>query len=597
MQNIFTKTGTSIKTHKKTSIFIAIVILVVAYFIYKKATSTTGETTYTLGAVQTGTIVSSISGSGQVSAGRTLNLTPQASGQITYLPVVAGQTVSEGQLIATIDDTTAQEAVRNAESSLQSAQLSLEKLQEPTSTSTLLQAQNSVTQATTALAQSYQDGFNDISSTFLDLPSIITGVDSALHNDDVNTSANGQQNISFYQDAASRGETAANDGKAASLAADAESKYQAAKTAYNKTFTDYKNTDRTADPATIQNLLNETYTTAEAIADAVKSANNLIQYYQDTVTQASGTPAPKSNTYLTNLGGYSGKVNGDVATLLSAKNTITNDASSLPEDQANLASITAGVDPLDIQSQQLSITNAENSLQEAKDTLANYSIVAPFSGTLASVPLHVGDQASSGTTVATLITTDDVLIIPLNEIDVSSVKVGDKATVTFDAISGLTMTGKVAQIDSVGTVSQGVVNYNVTIAFDTSNSQVLPGMTATASIITQVHPDVLTVPAGAVKTSGGGSYVLTIPNATGTSIISSTIVPEQVPVTVGLSDDANTEIDSGLTEGETIVTKTTVATAAKPTATAASATSLLGGGGRTAGAGAGRATAGIRIGG
>ena len=405
----------------------------------------------------------------------------------------------------------------------------------------------------------------------------------------MNSTTNNQQNISFYQNASAQYETGSNVGKAANYAADAEAKYQAALAAYDKNFADYKSTDRTADTATIQNLIDETYQTSELIADAVKSSNTLIQYYQDMMTAAGNTPAAKSTTYLTDLAGYTGKVDADVSTLLGDKTSITNDTAAIPEDQANLDKLNSGTDPLDIQSSQLSVTNAQNALQDAKDTLANYSVTAPFSGTLADVDVNVGDPASSATTVATLITTDENLVIPLNEVDVSKVKIGDKATITFDAISGLTLTGKVAAIDTVGTVSSGVVNYSVTISFDAINPQVLPGMTATASIITQVNSDVLTVPASAVKSSAGGSYVLAFPNGTvptGQTSFVSTTAPEEIPVTVGATDGTNTEIDSGLTEGQEIVTKSVTSTTAAAKTTTASAASLLGGGaaGRTTGA-------------
>ena len=594
MQTIFTKTKEYVTTHKKTSI--GIVIVLIAYFIYTQATSTAGQTTYTLGTAQTGTIVSSITGTGQVSAGRTLDLKPQASGNVTYVPVAAGQKVSQGQLIVELDSTTAQKAVRDAQANLESAQLSLQKLQEPATSLTLLQAQDAVTQANADLTQSYQDGFNQVSSTFLDLPGIITGINGALHNTDVNTSTNAQQNIAFYQNSAAQNETFATSGKAASYASDAETKYQTALNAYNQTFADFKVTDRSASTATIQNLIDETYQTSQLIADAVKSANTLIQYYQDQVTAANNTPAAKSTTYLTNLAGYTGKINADVSALLASKTTITNDIANVPIKQASLQETTSGADPLDLQSSQLSVTRAQNALQDAKDTLANYSVTAPFSGTLATVDVKVGDPASTGTAVATLITTDQVVDIPLNEVDVSKVQLGDKATLTFDAIDGLTLTGKVASIDTVGTVTQGVVNYTVSIAFDSTDPRVKPGMSTTASIITEVHADVLTVPSSAVKSNNGGSYVLAFPTGvvpSGTTSYVSATAPQQIPVTVGISDDLNTEIDSGLTANQQIVTRSVIATT--KTTPAASATSLLGGttgrpsgatGTRTGGAGA-----------
>ena len=66
--------------------------------------------------------------------------------------------------------------------------------------------------------------------------------------------------------------------------------------------------------------------------------------------------------------------------------------------------------------------------------------------------------------------------VTLNEVDAAKVTVGQAATLTFDAISGLSLAGKVVEIDPVGTVSQGVVNYNVQVSFNDTTNQVKPGM-------------------------------------------------------------------------------------------------------------------------
>ena len=70
----------------------------------------------------------------------------------------------------------------------------------------------------------------------------------------------------------------------------------------------------------------------------------------------------------------------------------------------------------------------------------------------------------------------------MNEVDAAKISVGNKTTLTFDATEDLTLTGKVAQIDTIGTVEQGVVSYKVKIAFDTQDERIKPGMTANASI-------------------------------------------------------------------------------------------------------------------
>ena len=597
-----TKFGTYVSTHKKTSIAGGILVVIILFFVIKSATAAKAQTTYTLGTVDTGTIVSSITGSGQVAANRTIDLKPQASGTITYLPVTAGETVTQGQLIAEIDNTTAEESVRNAEASLENAQISLEKIQEPTDQVTLLQTQTNATQASSSLTKAYTDGFNSVTSAFLDLPSVVTGLDTILHGTDANPSTNQQPNINFYADTAAEYETGSTTGQADQYMTTAQNAYLAAKTAYDKNFTDYKNATLNSSTDSINSLINETYTTSTLIAEAVKDANNLIQYYQDVTTNDGRTPVAKSTSELATLNTYTNTTNSHVSDLSTVKATIVNDIANVAETSASLTKLQAGTDPLDIQSAQLSVTQAENSVQDAKDNLADYYIYAPFNGTIATLTANQGDDAGSGSAIGTIITNDEVATITLNEVDAAKVKVGQRATMTFDAIDGLTMTGKVASVDTVGTVSSGVVNYTVTIAFDTTNDSIKPGMSVDAAIITDTAPNVLIVPTSAVKTANGESYVQTLPDAvtdSTTGAVTSPTAPVDVTVTTGLSDDTDTAITSGLTEGQTIVIKTTAPSTTAKAATTTSATSLLGGGatrGATAGAARG-ATGGFTRGG
>ena len=589
-----------ISQHKTKSVIIGIVVVLLGYLLYAHFTQTTAQTTYILGTAQKDTIVSSITGSGQVTANRTLDIKPKVSADVIYVAKKSGDTVQQGDLIAQLDTTDAEKSVRDAQANLESAQLALQKLQQPTDDVTLLQAQDALTQSNTALAKAYDDGFNNVSGAFIDLPTVLTGLDGILHNSDVNPATNQQRNIDFYGDAASQAENQANPGSAGKgmqYKNDAEAAYQKAKLAYDQNFTDYKNSSRDSDTTKIQSVIDETYQTSVLVADAVKSASNLIQYYQDETNSLNHTPVPKSTTQLNTLSGYTGTINGDVSNLSNTRTTIANDVADVPEKAASLKKLQDGADPLDVQSSQLDVTERQNALQDAKDTLDDYYIRAPFSGTLSKVDVNQGDSASSGSAIATIIANEQVADITLNEVDASKVKIGDNVTLTFDAIDGLTIAGKVAELDTVGTVTQGVVNYTATISFDSSDARIKSGMSVSASIITDIHADVLTVPTSAVKTSAAGSYVLVFDTppvgadstAATTKGVPSDVPPTQVPVETGLSDDTNIEITSGLTEGEQIVTRTIVPSS---TTTTTSAPSLLGGG--TGGArAAGGATRGI----
>jgi HlyD family secretion protein len=580
-----------VKKYTKTSIALVLIVILGLYFGIKSLTSTTGEPSYVLGTVERGTVVASITGSGQVSADRQIELKPKVSGDVVYVAVHAGDTLASGALIASLDATDAQKAVRDAEVNLASAKISLTKLQQPADSLSLLQAQNALAQAEADLSKSYEDGFNTVSATFLDMPATIAGVDTVLHGTDA-SGGNSQQNISYYTDTASQFESPSNFGHASTYKTQAEDAYQKAKTAYDKNFNDYKNATRGGDTTATNALIEETSTTAKLISEAVKNASNLIQYYQDTLTTLNRTPSAKSTTHISTLSGYTSKINTEVANLLATKTSITNANYSVPEKQESLQKLKSGADTLDVQSSQLSITARENALRDAQDNLNNYYIRAPFGGTLAKLNVARGDSAGSGTAIGTFIANEQVADISLNEVDAAKVKVGQKVTLTFDAIDGLTLTGKVAQVDTLGTVTQGVVTYTITISFDSTDPRVKSGMSVSASIITDVKPDVLMVPNSAIKSSGDTHYVEVfspaLTSTAGTTGTPSTIPPARKQVEIGIASDSDSEIISGLSEGDQIVTRTITGTTTTQTA---SAPSLLGGNTRGGGAGAIRSVA------
>jgi len=291
-----------------------------------------------------------------------------------------------------------------------------------------------------------------------------------------------------------------------------------------------------------------------SLADLIKDTKDLVDYVaQDTNKQTDFVST--ENT----LSNYTNTINTDLSNLFSSQTSIKSSQDSIPNSD------------LDIQNAELSLKQKQNSLQDAKDNLSKYYITAPFDGIMASVPVNVGDSAGSGTTLGTIITSQKLATITLNEVDVAKIKLGEKATLTFDAISDLTIAGTVAEIDSLGTVSQGVVDYTVKISFDTQDDRVKSGMSVSADIITDIAQDVIVVPNGAIKTANNGnSYVQAFDSSVaGTSTpvsgFISTATPKQIIVVTGLADNTSTEITSGLKEGDIIITKTISGTTTKTT--------------------------------
>lgn len=524
------------------------------YWYYHNSKNNSGQVSYKTATVSKGTITVAVSGTGQVSASNQVDIKTKAAGDVVSVLVAAGDEVKAGALLGQLDARDAQKNIRDAAAGLASARLSLEKLKQPADKLSLLQAENSLLQANESkqqaiddLTKTYDDGFNAVANAFLNLPGIMAGLYDSLLGSSL--SGGGQWNKNFYVDAVKT-----YDDRVVQYGDDAYAAYQRAHAAYDKNFSDYKAASRDSDKATIVALIDETYDTTKIIAEAVKSSSNLVQFYKDKLTERSLRVNSQANTYLDNLNTYTGQTATSLSNLLSIKTSLqTNQQNiisaerTIEEKTESLAKLKAGTDPLDIKSQELSLEQKQNALSDAREKLADYFIRAPFEGAVAAVNIKKNDSVSSGLSAFTLVARQRLAEISLNEVDVAKIKVGQKATLKFDALPDLSLTGEVVEIDSLGTVSQGVVSYNVKISFDTQADSIKPSMSVSASIITDAKSDVLLVPNAAVKSqNGSGYYVEILANGQ----------PKSQPIQIGLANDANTEIVSGVKQGDIVITQT-----------------------------------------
>jgi len=548
-----------VRERKIISGLIVIALAVGVYFGWQKIFPTATTVRYVTAKVTRGALVNSISGTGQVSASNQLDIKTKASGNVTFVGAKVGDEVKAGTMLVQIDASDALKSIRDAEASLESAKLSYEKFIQPADALTIMQAENSLAQAQEtiddtkkSLEKAYEDGFNSVANAFLNLPTLITGLDSLLHDTTFDQS---YSNIDWYANQGVNYDYE-NRAKIWKYRDDASAAYEAARQSYEKNFADYKAASRLSDDATIEALILETYQTTGLIADAVKTTNNFLDYVQDAMAgyTISKVAIPSGmTTHQSALDTYTSQTNTHLSSLFSAsqaieddKNSIVSAERSVNEKTASLAELKAGADPLDIKTQQISLKQKENSLIDAREKLADYSIRAPFDGVVATLDLKKGDEVSSGAAAATLITKQRVATITLNEVDVAKVKVGQKATITFDAIEDLSITGEVIEVSALGTVSQGVVSYTVKIVFDVQDDRIKPGMSVSANIILSSKPNVLMVSSSAVKTQNNESYVQVLVNG----------APQSKTVVVGDSSDTMTEITSGLSEGDEVVTQT-----------------------------------------
>lgn len=179
-------------------------------------------------------------------------------------------------------------------------------------------------------------------------------------------------------------------------------------------------------------------------------------------------------------------------------------------------------------------------------------VSSPIAGTIIEVSIKNGDELGSSNNnaseAAMIIGDLDTLKaeIPVNEVDIAKVKVGQKVSITLDALEGTDFTGEVEKIDSIGTATSGVVSYGVTVKFDKLDERMKPTMSVSAIIAVSEKENVIMVSSSAIKSGKNGEYVEVLENG----------LPKRVIVETGDSNDTSTEIISGIVVGDEVITQT-----------------------------------------
>ena len=521
---------------------------------------------YVTAEVQQGTIIFSVSGSGQIDVSDQIDIKPKVSGKITAVYVKKGQDIKKGALLASLNSRDAQRAVSDAEISLESAKIKLDELFAGADAQSLLQAENALAQAErdlekakanyenieadseSTLVSSYEDGYNDVSTSFFKLSDYMKDL-----KDVIGTDQRSQKYITGYELIL---------GKDSLFIQKLLVDYDLALNLFNKNFAFFITVFRDDDRDTIYQLISDTLETTKAISRALENARHMYDaavlnesYRRLNIASQIDKMQPKIESDLSSVFSTISSLQRTIDTIddtiqdtpdkiIDAELTLKSAQEKLGDKKLSLEELKAGADPLDIRTQQNIVAQRESALSDAKEKLVNHFVRAPFDGVFAEVIVKLGDSVSSGTTLATLMTQQQIAELALNEIDIAKVKLNQPVTLTFDAVAELTLTGKVTDIASTAFTNQGVVTYGVTITLDTINELIKPGMTVDASIITERKDGVVLVPNVAVQTQGGQTFVEIMQND----------VPQLVPVEVGLSNELTTEIISGLESGVQVVT-------------------------------------------
>ncbi len=453
--------------------------------------------------VARGPLMTTISSFGSISMPEQAELTFGASGSSTNtiytvreVNVEFGDGVKEGDVLARVDTASLERAVKQEEADLRTAQINLE---EASSEASLLTAQAAVLNAEASLA-SAEKALEEAESYSLaeaktDLENARRSLATALKTAEIN--------ITNAQDAADDAYTA----YFAFLLGNS------ARLEYSATLREQRDDLLWAYEAALQNLTIAEDNAATSIANA-----------QDAVTAADND--------LT-----------DVPIEIQQKEaTVAQARAALIQAKADLSYVEAGYD---IELLQIEVDNAQVALDNALDQLEAATIVAPFDGVVAAVNASVGDDVTATEVIVHMVNTSVVKVnAAVDEIDVAQVEPGLRAMITVDALPSAMLVGTVTAISPVGTSQSGVVTYAIAIeVFNPSQVKVREAMTVTIDIVSMQAEDALLVPTQAIQRSGTKQVV---------EVVTTEGETEERVVQTGATNGMQTEIISGLAEGEQV---------------------------------------------
>ena len=193
-------------------------------------------------------------------------------------------------------------------------------------------------------------------------------------------------------------------------------------------------------------------------------------------------------------------------------------------------------------------TETFSDIEEKKSQIENMQITATTDGVVSGLNVTTGAPVSEDMLVCSVKGTASYKIkLAVDELDIATVAVGQKADIVLDALPNRIFTGLVTHISGLGTTMNGVTTYEVSVLLD-DPTDIRAGMSARADIVTETRTGVIVIPANAIKTIDGEKYVMVVPDPSSPDAF--TAVPVETKITIGLYTGAEAEVLSGLTEGQ-----------------------------------------------
>lgn len=464
---------------------------------------------------------------GQVQVSKDANLSFQTSGAVSYVGVKVGDKVEQGKVLASLSSSDAQATLLQAQASLSNSQALLEQLQQGARAEEIAVKEQIVTSAKNTLDQSYTalpDSIQNVDAVTAD---VIKNKFSSLF-----LLNSGRYSLSF-----------------SSCNQRLQSEIETKRATLENTLADFQ---KKSSVITVLSSADNVDATFEAGYQSALLTNDLVNSVSNLLLASCSITNPSLDAYRVTLSLVKTSMTtlfSDIAAKRSALNLAKNAFNQASRD---LDLTKAGTDPYKIKSQIALVAQAEAQVAQARSGLAKTMIVSPFSGFISGFELSIGETATIGKTVISMIALDGYEVeAKIPEIDIVKIKVGQEVEVTLDAYGkGITFPATITRINPTATTEGTVPVYKVIVTFSGKDNRVRQGMTANVNIVTNTKTNVITVPLRFITltTAEKGSVTILV---NGKQIIKD--------VALGMrGDDGSVEVLGGVLAGDVLVSPLTV---------------------------------------
>jgi len=245
------------------------------------------------------------------------------------------------------------------------------------------------------------------------------------------------------------------------------------------------------------------------------------------------------DTYRASISGARSNLATAISNVWEKVSAIDNSKAALSSAKTDVALLSAGSDPKDIEAQKAKVADAESEV-------GRFQLRAPFGGVVTKQGAKVGEIAYANTELVSLISNNAYEIeVNVPELDITRIKKGNTAKVTLDAYGPDTsFPSVVSKVDPAETIVDNVPTYKVTLALSSADARIKSGLTANVYITTAQKDAVLTIPSRALMSKDGVKTVI---------IRNGKEMREQV-VTLGMrGNSGEVEILTGISVGDIIM--------------------------------------------